>query len=612
MKKTIFTTILILIPVMFFLLIEVVLRLTGFGTSYPLFIQKGDQWHVNQQAAAKYFSSRDIMIPELIEQSFPVAKADKTIRILCLGGSTTAGYPYEVNINFPFFLKLRLEQMYPIYDFELINLGIAAVNSYTVMDIADQLNIVDPDLVLIYMGHNEFYGALGAASSEFSGFSRPLIKLMLMTREWRLYQALQSIIDLFRPENDVKESNLMRAMIAKQAIPFNSEEFDRTHANFKSNLEDILDDLSDDQIPVIMSTVASNIRDQRPLSALADSNNQEVQPALKAYHAGTELIESGDHMAALEEFMRARDLDLMRFRASEKVNEIIRRVTNSLKIPLADIDDAFIVHARYGIPGNDLFLEHLHPNPAGYDLMALTFIEKIIDSNLLEEAEGDNKRVDIKTLSGYTLLDELIGELKIQNIVSNYPFNGQTNFRLQNTDDPIILKIAKKHVSEEFWWDEAHFKLGDYFIEQEKFLAAAQEFDAVRIVTPGNPTPYYKLARVAELKNDFLRAERLYNKSIELHPRNHFLYAKLGMVYLAMNRFLQAIETFETVIKKEGNQPQLSEIEQNQLFYYLAVADAQIGELKKAKSLLEQVLKRDATHSQASDLLIQIDRFTGQ
>lgn len=610
MKKTIFTITLILIPVIFFVLIEFALRIAGFGTSYSLFVEDGDTWRLNRQAAAKYFSSRDILIPELIDQSFPVNKPEKTIRILCLGGSTTAGYPYEININFPFFLQLRLEQMFPVYDFELINLGISAVNSYTVMDIADQLVTVDPDLFLIYMGHNEFYGALGAASAEFAGLSRPLIKLMLTMREMRLYQALQSFFDMFREEIDQKQTNLMKALVAKQSIQYNSEEFIQTHKNFRSNLEDILDDLADDGIPVILSTVASNLRDQKPLSSLADPGDAAVQPALKAYQAGRNLIESGDHMAALDEFKRARDLDLMRFRAADQLNEIIHRVADSLKIPLADIEDAFILKAKYGIPGNDLFLEHLHPNPAGNDLMAVTFLKKIIDINLLkEEPEGDYRLIDMQKLAGYTLLDELIGEFKILNLVSNYPFNGKTGFRVQVPEDKMVMQTAQEHLAGKIWWDEAHFKLGDYFLKKEEYLPAAKEYDAVKIADPGNPTPYYKLARVAELKNDLLRAEKLYIKSIKLHHTNHFLYAKLGMVYLSMNRFLEAIDTFNEVIKKEETKPQLSEQEQNQLYYYLAVAYAQIGELKKAQALLQHVLKRDSDHTRARNLLEQIGRY---
>ncbi len=72
------------------------------------------------------------------------------------------------------------------------------------------------------------------------------------------------------------------------------------------------------------------------------------------------------------------------------------------------------------------------------------------------------------------------------------------------------------------------------------------------------------------------------------------------------------IYTFNEVIKKEDTKPQLSEQEQIQLYYYLAVAYAQIGELKKAKALLQHVLKQDANHTRAKDLLHQISQYLGE
>ncbi len=81
------------------------------------------------------------------------------------------------------------------------------------------------------------------------------------------------------------------------------------------------------------------------------------------------------------------------------------------------------------------------------------------------------------------------------------------------------------------------------------------------------------------------------------------------MIYLAMNRFPDAIDTFNEVIKKEETKPQLSKQEQSQLYYYLAVAYAQIGELKKAQALLQNILERDPDHARARDLFDQISKY---
>ena len=185
MKKILFTGSLIVLPVLFLALLESLLRLSGYGDSYPLFTQKAGFYHTNQNFARKYFSSRDITIPQLIAKQFPIKKSGKTLRIVVLGGSTTAGFPYDVNIGFAPMLREHLQTDNPDKNIEVINLGISAVNSHTVLDMLDQVWKIQPDLFVIYMGHNEFYGALGLASSQSIGGNRALVLFTLWLRGLR-------------------------------------------------------------------------------------------------------------------------------------------------------------------------------------------------------------------------------------------------------------------------------------------------------------------------------------------------------------------------------------------------------------------------------------------
>ena len=43
------------------------------------------------------------------KQSFPAQKADGTVRIFCLGGSTVQGRPYSVQTAFPMWLQINLQ-----------------------------------------------------------------------------------------------------------------------------------------------------------------------------------------------------------------------------------------------------------------------------------------------------------------------------------------------------------------------------------------------------------------------------------------------------------------------------------------------------------------------
>ena len=58
-------------------------------------------------------------------------------------------------------LEERLQATFPGREIEVINTALTAVNSYTLLDQADEIAGQRPDAVLIYTGHNEYYGALG-------------------------------------------------------------------------------------------------------------------------------------------------------------------------------------------------------------------------------------------------------------------------------------------------------------------------------------------------------------------------------------------------------------------------------------------------------------------
>ena len=70
-----------------------------------------------------------------------------------------------------------------------------------------------PDLILIYTGHNEFYGALGVGSIQTFGSSRTLINLILYLNKFKITQLVRNsihwILSLFSSENKKLSGTLM-------------------------------------------------------------------------------------------------------------------------------------------------------------------------------------------------------------------------------------------------------------------------------------------------------------------------------------------------------------------------------------------------------------------
>jgi tetratricopeptide (TPR) repeat protein len=303
----------------------------------------------------------------------------------------------------------------------------------------------------------------------------------------------------------------------------------------------------------------------------------------------------------------------MRFRASSEINQIIRNSAENFRIPVAEVEALFIHNSKLRVPGKNLFLEHLHPNPSGYMLIARGFVEAVAKTKLLPKSKM-LPQPDGAYLSsaGFTLLDQIIGDLKIQQLVKHYPFNGRSTFEPIKVEEQKLTQIALDHVKKKILWDEAHYQLGDYYLEQDLPYKALAEYRAVSISYPDLFTPYYKVGKVAVTVENYYQAERNFKKAIELNPDAHFLYAKLGIILITRKKFKEARDILENLIERENVRSTLDDIEMLEANYLLGVAYAQNGQISEAKKMLQAVLARKADHVKAQDLLRQIEAYKGE
>jgi tetratricopeptide (TPR) repeat protein len=90
--------------------------------------------------------------------------------------------------------------------------------------------------------------------------------------------------------------------------------------------------------------------------------------------------ETGDYEKARDRFLLARDLDALRFRPDRHMNEIIRDVASSAgdkHVRLVDVAEVFRADSPAGIPGRELFREHVHTTFHGDYLLAKAVCEQV-------------------------------------------------------------------------------------------------------------------------------------------------------------------------------------------------------------------------------------------
>jgi len=131
----------ILSPILFFILLEGTLPIIAYGEDYSRFVPlegQSDLMRINPNVGSRYYVDTRFE-PEVSADLFKVTKDKKTIRIFAVGGSSAAGYPYLHNAAFTRILRNALTRSYPGFSFEMINVAMTAVNSFTILDLMPEI-----------------------------------------------------------------------------------------------------------------------------------------------------------------------------------------------------------------------------------------------------------------------------------------------------------------------------------------------------------------------------------------------------------------------------------------------------------------------------------------
>jgi hypothetical protein len=155
----------------------------GFDTAFILPAPHASrlQHYLNLSADFPYALS-DMRGPE--PRAFDLPKPQDTFRVIVVGESSVQGYPYSSELAFPRQLQLVLERQLPDRRVEVLNAGIVGISTTLLVDVVRHILAVDPDLIVMYAGHNEFYGVGGVATKA------PVSQWQLDVRGFRMAQVL--------------------------------------------------------------------------------------------------------------------------------------------------------------------------------------------------------------------------------------------------------------------------------------------------------------------------------------------------------------------------------------------------------------------------------------
>jgi tetratricopeptide (TPR) repeat protein len=299
---------------------------------------------------AVWTSNRPMAIP----QTFPDRLGARDLRVFVVGESVAYRLGTEALVK-------PLSAAFPGRDVRVINAGMGGYDVYRAALIQRELLALSPQLFVVLVGNNQNFAPrrlIGVERVWYTGY-----RLNLFLRRSWIWTSLQDWVESRSPAPG-PEVGLKR---------------------FELGLRDILRRARERSVPVVVCTLAANVRDcpphgELPLNEreffLAWSAQEEGRAAeallqLQAftkrlpgdpmghYYLAKLLFAAGRWEDARREFIAALDGDYPD-RCSPAKNAVIRRLAAEEGAALADLEGLFTAVAPHGLPGWESFVDNVH------------------------------------------------------------------------------------------------------------------------------------------------------------------------------------------------------------------------------------------------------------
>lgn len=566
---------------------ELILRIVGYGYDTDYFVQSrvdGEDYLIPNHTFTYRFFPKELSRTPLAGR-VTVKKPSGTYRIFLFGESAAYGDPdpaYGIGRH----LEVLLGERFPGTEFEVICTAMTAINSHAILPIARECAELDGDLWIIYMGNNEMVGAYGAGTV-FSSRAPSLlvVRFLLALKTTRSGQLLTAMLDNIRKDAEPPENWEGINMFSKNLRHDDPGRL-TAYDNFRGNLEDILNVAESADVPVLLSTVASNLKDCAPFSSvrseglnadqigrwkehfskgLSHEENGEYAEALKAYtdaaaidpgyadlqfRMGRCLLQLGNIEQAKQTFKLARDYDGLAVRADSRINATIRKMAKQMAsedLYLADAEQVLSDVSALSISGHGQFFEHVHFTLSGNYQLARVLADEI--ERILPP--------EITPAEGSQWLSEQVCQRKL----------AATLWDQHRLWDNILSRISvPPHTSQ-----LNHEENSRYCEERKK--------EVISRIHPNTP------------RED----RRLYETALASRPDDNIMVARFGQYLEAMGSRNEAIREFEKLCRL------LPDLEWPH--YYLGKILARAGRNDEAIEAFERALEIRGDFAQARESL---------
>ncbi|MFZ5798591.1 MAG: tetratricopeptide repeat protein [Thermodesulfobacteriota bacterium] len=539
-------------------------------SSYPIFVPgKGEM--------AEYYVTSSHFAGYLNTQHFLRDKPDRLTRIFVVGGSAAYGWPYTDEYCFSGYLRRALDRAAP-GRFEIVNAAGMSFGSHRVLDILRDVVELEPDLVIVFSGNNE-YIERNILPESSSGEGARAQRLAPVLRQLEIYRAVR--LALFRAYPSAFQSGTKQDITDIRANPEvergalgRSTEVDReVLRNFQNNMAAMRNLLATSGIRAIFCTVPVDVGGWIPqvgdpqfknqaqasrwveLHRLKDEafRRQDLEQELAylremlaitpddpgvLFNYGKTLWNLGRYQESWQALNRAKDLDVSPRRALSSFNEFIRFVASGNSIYLADLERAVEGRFLEGIAEN-LFLDYCHFTESGNKFIAETLLSSLRQAlNRGLPGSSDLKKM-IEADSSFKGMPPLLqGQ-----VVYARALTLQNNGRMAEAEDMYrqLLEISPDFSS-------ALSNLGNIYSDRGEVTEASKLYQQAIAANPKNTNALVSLASLFLYQNRDREAEELYLKSLAINPYLPAATVGLGNLAMQTRDHAKAIDFYEKTL----------------------------------------------------------------
>lgn len=590
----------------FFVVAEVVLAL--FGVRPPV---------ADQDPYVGFESRIPLYAPETIEgrmywrtaenkldffnpQRFLQEKPANTVRVFCLGGSTTFGRPFDDRTSFAAWLRELLPLTDPSKRWEIINAGGISYASYRVAGVMEELAAYSPDLFVVYTGHNEFleqrtYGDIKGSPPLLRTLTAPL----LHSRTAGVMRGLVSR-DRAKVDRGTLLPGEVDAVLDHSAGPSVYQRDEQLHRDvlehFRFNLDRMVDIARKADADLVFVTPAANLKDFSPFKSshrrglddeqlrrweqhvaeagqLHRSGNFEAalsqwntakqidgHYAALHYRMGQTLVALGRGAEARQAFQDAIDHDICPLRAVGEIQAAIEQNAIKHRVPLVDfrsiLDGACRETYGHDSPGNEYFLDHVHPTTSANRLLALAIVNAMSRRGIT--AAGAAVTDQAIGLAGERILSRVDTELQaraLTNLAQVLSWAGK-----QAEAGPIAVEAVRLRSAADLKDDpESLFYAAVNWATSGRDAEAMALFRRVLQLEPNHFAACWRLAALLYDHGDYKASREHFRKAVQLNPQHAYSFQMLGASLLKLERYEDALAAWNRAAELDPDDDGLRE-----------------------------------------------------